>query len=138
MNSVLVQPLSRTTSMEKGWLEIYFELFKVRLTFLVVVTTLVGFYIGFRRHMDYALMLHTVLGTALVAGGASALNQLMESDYDALMHRTQQRPLPSCQLRPKAVLLIGCAAACLGLTYLLLAVNAVTSLLGAFSLFSYL
>jgi protoheme IX farnesyltransferase len=124
--------------MEKGWLEIYFELFKVRLTFLVVVTTLVGFYIGFRRHMDYALMLHTVLGTALVAGGASALNQLMERDYDAVMHRTQQRPLPSGRLRPKAVLLIGCAAACFGLMYLVLAVNAFTSLLGAFSLFSYL
>jgi protoheme IX farnesyltransferase len=124
--------------MEKGWLEIYSELFKARLTFLVVVTTLVGFYIGFRGDMDYALMLHTVLGTALVAGGASALNQLMERDYDALMHRTQQRPLPSGRLRPKTVLLIGCAAACLGQMYLVLAVNAITALLGAFSLFIYL
>src|ERR1044071_4582137 len=93
MNSVLVQPLGRATSMEKGWLEIYSELFKARLTFLVVVTTLVGFYIGFRGDMDYALMLHTVLGTALVAGGASAFNQIMESDYEAPKNPNQQRPL---------------------------------------------
>jgi protoheme IX farnesyltransferase len=102
------------------------------------LTTLVGFYVGFRGHVDYLLMLHTVLGTALVASGASALNQLMERDYDARMRRTQQRPLPSGRLQPQTVLMIGCVSAGLGLVYLALAVNGITCLLGACSLFSYL
>jgi len=135
---VTAQPLSPAAPLEKSWVEVYSELFKARLTCLVVLTTLVGFYVGFRGHVDYLLMLHTVLGTALVASGASALNQLMERDYDARMRRTQQRPLPSGRLQPQTVFMIGCVAAGLGLVYLALAVNGITCLLGACSLFSYL
>ena len=124
--------------MEKGWFEIYSEHFKARLTLLVVLTTTVGCYVGFPGNVDYRLMLHTVLGTALVASAASALNQLMERDYDARMRRTQQRPLPSGRLQPQTVLLVGCVAAGLGLAYLALAVNTLTCLLAAFSLLSYL
>src|SRR4051812_9727750 len=83
-------------------------------------------------------MLHTLLGTALVAAGASALNQLLERDYDAKMRRTQTRPLPSGRLQPQTVLTIGCAAAVAGIIYLALAVNLTTSLIGAFTLISYL
>jgi protoheme IX farnesyltransferase len=117
---------------------VYADLFKARLTFLVLLTTLVGFYIGFRGPVDYVLMLHTLLGTALVAGGASALNQLLERDYDAKMRRTQDRPLPSGRLQPQTVLLVGCVCAVLGLVYLALAVNLVTCLIEAFSLTAYL
>ena len=101
------QTLSPAAAAEKSWLEVYTELFKARLTFLVLLTTLVGFYLGFRGPVDYLLMLRTLLGTALVAGGASALNQLLERDYDAKMRRTQDRPLPSGRLQPETVLLIG-------------------------------
>src|SRR5215470_8825665 len=138
MNSATVQRLSRAASMEKGWFEIYSELFKARLTLLVVLTTTAGCYVGFPGNVDYRLMLHTVLGTALLASAASALNQLMERDYDARMRRTQQRPLPSGRLQPQTVLLVGCVAAGLGLAYLALAVNTLTCLLAAFSLLSYL
>src|SRR2546425_7527883 len=75
---------------DKSCLAVFAELIKARLTFLVVVTTLVGFYVGFQGEMDYALMLHTVLGTALVAGGAAALNQLMERELDARMRRSEE------------------------------------------------
>src|SRR5215472_900335 len=91
---------------EKSWASVYSELFKARLTFLVLLTTLVGFYLGFRGTVNYLLMLHTLLGTALVASGASALNQLWERKYDAKMRRTQSRPLPSGRLQPQTVLLI--------------------------------
>src|SRR5204863_5383501 len=105
---------------------------KARLTVLVLLTTLVGFYLGCRGRVDYLLMLHTLLGTALVAAGASALNQLLEKDYDAKMRRTQGRPLPSGKLQPQTVLIVGVSTAVLGMVYLALAVNLITSLIGGF------
>jgi len=132
------QPLTQVALVEKSWLAVYAELFKARLTFLVVLTTLVGFYIGSAGPVDYLLLIHTVLGTALVASGASALNQLWERKYDAHMRRTQDRPLPSGRMQPQSVLMIGCTCAFAGLGYLALAVNLVTCLIGAASLLTYL
>lgn len=123
---------------EKGWMAIYADLIKARLTFLVVLTTLVGFYLGSPNHVDYLLMLHAVLGTALVASGAAALNQLLEREYDAKMRRTKDRPLPSGRLQPTTVMVFGGVCACAGLLDLALAVNLTTSVIGAISLLSYL
>ena len=129
--------LSQVASSEKSWLAVYADLFKARLTFLVLLTTLVGFYIGSVVTVNYVLMLHTILGTAMVASGASALNQLWEREYDARMRRTQDRPLPSGRLQPQFVLFVGCALSVVGLGYLGLAVNWLTCLLGACSLLTY-
>src|SRR5258706_2772646 len=133
-----VQPLSPAAVTERGWVGVYADLFKARLTFLVLLTTLVGFYLGFRGPVDYLLMFHTVIGTALVAGGASALNQLLEREHDARMRRTQDRPLPSGRLQPQTVLIVGGVASMAGLIYLAAAVNLLTSLIGAATLLSYL
>jgi heme o synthase len=122
---------------EKGWVAVYADLFKARLTLLVLLTTFVGFYFGYRGPVDYLLMLHTLLGTALVAAGASALNQLWERQFDAKMRRTQDRPLPSGRLQPQTVLVLGCWLAVLGLLYLGLAVNLTTCLVAAASLLTY-
>ena len=132
-----VQSLTPVVSVEKSWPAVYAELFKARLTFLVLLTTLVGFYIGATGPVNYWLMLHTVLGTALVAAGASALNQLWERKHDARMRRTQDRPLPSGRLQPQTVLLVGCATGLAGLAYLAIAVNLLTSAIGAASLLTY-
>ena len=123
---------------EKSRVAGYADLFKARLTFLVLLTTLVGFYMGLRGPVEPWLLAHTLAGTALLAAGASALNQLWERQYDARMRRTQDRPLPSGRLQPPAVLRIGCGCASAGLLYLALAVNPTTSLLGAITLFTYL
>ena len=136
--ATIVQSLSRAEPTDKGWLAIYADLFKARLTLLVLLTTAVGFYLGFRGPVGYLLMVHTLLGTALVASGASALNQLFEREYDARMRRTQERPLPSGRMQPQTVLVVGSALAAIGLVYLARAVNLTTSLIGAFSLLSYL
>lgn len=117
---------------------VFGELLKLRLTLLVLLTTLVGFYVGFRGPMNYALMLHTVFATALVAGGAAALNQLLERVHDAKMRRTAGRPLPSGRLQPTAVLIYGAACSAAGLIWLALAVNLLTSFLGAITLVLYL
>ena len=86
--------LSGAAMMEKSWTAVFTDLVKARLTTLVLLTTLVGFYLGWRGPMDYALMFHALLGTALVASGAAALNQLLEREHDARMRRTANRPLP--------------------------------------------
>jgi protoheme IX farnesyltransferase len=130
--------LSEGIPAEKGWVAVYADLLKARLTTLVLLTTLVGFYLGCRGPVNYWLMLHTLLGTALVASGAAALNQLIEREHDGKMRRTRGRPLPSGRLQPPTVMAFGGACACAGLLYLALAVNLTTSVTGAVSLLSYL
>jgi protoheme IX farnesyltransferase len=129
--------LTHSIPLERSWLAVYADLFKARLTFLVLLTTLVGFYVGFRGPLDYHLLLHTLVGTALVASGGSALNQLFEREYDARMRRTCDRPLPSGRLQPGTVLAIGIASTGLGLIYLIQAVNLPTGLLGATTFVTY-
>jgi heme o synthase len=133
-----LEVLSPAVAAEKSWASVFADLIKARLTTLVLLTTLVGFYIGWRGPMDFALMFHLLAGTALVASGASALNQLLERDYDAKMRRTQNRPLPSGRLQPTTVMLFGGASSTAGLMYLALAVNLLTSVIAAVTLISYL
>jgi len=123
---------------ERSLASVLADLIKARLTTLVLLTTLVGFYIGWRGPMNFLLLFHLLAGTALVASGASALNQLLERDYDAKMRRTQNRPLPSGRLLPTTVMLFGGATSTAGLMYLALAVNLLTSVIAAVTLVSYL
>ena len=111
---------------------------KARLTLLVVLTTSVGFYSGSASPVDFALLLHATWGTALLASGASVLNQLMEREFDALMRRTADRPLPSGRVSPTTALGLGTSLSVLGMAWLLFAVNPLTALLGAVTLVSYI
>ena len=133
-----VQSLTAAALADKSRMAVFGELIKARLTFLVLLTTLVGFYLGFRGPMDYLLMLHTLLGTGLVASGAAALNQFLERQHDARMRRTEDRPLPSGRLLPDTALMFGGLSSAAGLIDLALAVNLETSVLGAITLCSYL
>src|SRR5438105_4453616 len=108
---------------EKSWAAVFADLVKARLTMLVLLTTLVGFYLGWHGAMNFALMFHALLGTALVASGAAALNQLLEREYDAKMRRTASRPLPSGRLQPTTVAIFGGACSVAGLVYLAVLVN---------------
>jgi heme o synthase len=130
--------LEKAPATEKSLAAVLSELFKLRLTTLVLLTTLVGFYIGWRTTMAYGLLFSTMLGTLLVAMGAAALNQFLEREFDAKMRRTEDRPIPSGRLMPEAALIIGGVCAGAGLIYLNFAVNPLTALLGAVTLASYL
>jgi protoheme IX farnesyltransferase len=123
---------------EKSWTAVFSDLVKARLTTLVLLTTAVGFYIGETGAINWLLFFNTLAATGLVAMGASALNQLLEREYDAKMLRTQDRPLPSGRLQPTTVMLFGGICSVAGLVYLALAVNLLTSVLGAVTLVSYL
>ena len=122
----------------KSWTAVFSDLVKARLTTLVLLTTAVGFYIGEIGAINWFLFFNTLAATGLVAMGASALNQLLERDYDAKMRRTQDRPLPSGRLQPTTVAIFGGVSSVAGLVYLALAVNLLTSVLGAVTLVSYL
>lgn len=118
MNELRVTALS---GFERPWA--YVTLTKPDVTFLVVITTVAGFYLGSRGPLDWPLLLHTLGGTLLVAGGTAALNQYIEREMDSLMRRTAARPLPSGLLQPREVLIFGISTIVVGIAWLLLAVN---------------
>jgi heme o synthase len=137
MKEFSAEILSASTT-EKSWTAVFSDLVKARLTTLVLLTTAVGFYIGETGAINWFLFFNTLAATGLVAMGASALNQLLEREYDAKMRRTQDRPLPSGRLQPTTVAIFGGVSSVAGLVYLALAVNLLTSVLGAVTLVSYL
>ncbi|MGI8891412.1 MAG: heme o synthase [Chthoniobacterales bacterium] len=114
------------------------ELVKARLTFLVLVTTAVGFYAGWRGAMDFVALLHAVFGTALAAAGAAALNQWWEYKFDAIMVRTRMRPIPSGRMLPREGLLVGTSLGLGGVIYLAAAVNVISAVLAAATIVIYL
>ncbi len=118
----------------------FYELTKPRLNFLVIITTMVGYYMAAGASMygwQWLLLLHTLIGTALTAASAGTLNQYIERRYDALMPRTADRPLPAGRLSPGEALLFAVTLGVAGVVYLTLLVNPLTAALGAFTLLSY-
>ncbi len=115
----------------------YLELTKPGITRLVSLTAAAGFYLAARDHIDLAALLNTVIGTALVASGASALNQYAERLPDARMRRTAGRPLPSGRVTPGHALVFAWAISLAGVLYLLLLVNAAAALVDAATLLIY-
>ncbi len=87
----------------------YVTLTKPDVSFLVLITTAAGYYMGVRGPVNWLHMLHTVFGTMLIAGGTAALNHYIERDSDRYMRRTASRPLPSGLLQPPEVLYFGLA-----------------------------
>lgn len=121
----------------------YWALTKPEVNFLIVIATCAGFYMAFGgtrgpENFPALLLAHTLLGTALVASGAGALNQYVERRFDALMRRTGNRPLPSGRLKPSAALWFGLALSVAGSFYLAAFVNPLASLLSIATLASYL
>ena len=135
----LAEPLSEATATaDKARSGVLSELFKARLTSLVLLTTLVGFYLGQRGGMNWLLLINTLLGTGLLACGAAALNQYLERDFDALMDRTADRPLPAGLIQPQTVVVLGGVLSVAGLLWLAFGANLLTAVLGAVTLISYL
>jgi protoheme IX farnesyltransferase len=109
----------------------YFELTKPRISAMVLVTVAVSAFMAHCGPPAPWLLLHTLVGTALVAASASAWNQHLERSSDAMMRRTADRPLPAGRLSDAQVLGFGGLTIVLGLAYLALAVNPLTAALGA-------
>src|SRR6202044_2405967 len=121
---------------EKPWA--YVVLTKPDVTFLVVITTVAGFYLGSTGPMEWTRLMNTLIGTLLVAGGTAALNQYVERDMDAVMRRTATRPLPAGTLKPTEVLIFGAVTIVLGTAWLVLAVNLLAAMVALATSLSYL
>ena len=116
----------------------YLELTKPSVVWLIVMSTAVGFYLGSSGPFSLLLFAHTLLATALLAGGTGALNQWAERDVDSRMRRTEQRPLPARRLRSHPALGFGIAITLAGAAYLALAVNLLSAGLGLLTTACYL
>ncbi len=114
----------------------FVELTKPRITALVLVTAAVGYAVGGGAALSAINFILFMVGTALLCGGASALNQYLERDADARMTRTSRRPLPAGRLTPPDALAFGLTISAVGLV-VLAGVNLLTLALGAASLLSY-
>jgi protoheme IX farnesyltransferase len=108
-----------------GLLSQYLALTKARLSALVLVTTAVGFVLATPESasINWSRLLWTMLGTALCAGCASALNQLWEISRDARMLRTRSRPLPSGAMSPMHAFIAAMVMGYLGVAMLGLGAN---------------
>jgi heme o synthase len=115
----------------------FWEMTKPGITLMVTLTAGLGFLLAEQDRFSFLLLVHTLLGTALISAGASVLNQVLERDPDSLMQRTANRPLPAGRMNPDVALSFGVLLAILGLVELTVAVNLLTALLGAMALAGY-
>src|SRR5882757_1055709 len=99
---------------ESTTLSDYWALTKPEVNLLILITTAVGFYLGWGNEahpLSVISLFNTLLGTLLVASGTGTLNQYIERGFDAQMRRTVQRPAAAGRLKPQAVLVFGIALA---------------------------
>jgi protoheme IX farnesyltransferase len=116
----------------------YVALTKPDVSFLVLMTTAAGFYMGARGPIAWLHMIHVVFGTMLIAGGTAALNHYIERDSDGSMRRTASRPLPSGLLQPREALLFGVALSVAGAVDLHFVAGMLAAGLGVATCLSYL
>ncbi len=139
--STLSQPLPAERNAAFGLLQDYAELFKARVTSLIVMTAWCGFYFGALKSGASSLswtLLHALLGIGLVAGGTAGLNECIEHEEDGLMHRTERRPLPAKRMTLRHATVVSILATCIGVVYLALACNLLTGMLALATSVSYL
>ncbi len=115
----------------------YLELMKPRIMLMILITTAFSFYLGNKGFTPFSLLVITLIGTALVKGGAAALNHFLERDQDALMDRTKHRPIPAGIISSQNALSFGILLILSGIIVLVLYVNLLTAFLGLLTAFLY-
>ncbi len=113
------------------------ELTKPRIVLMVMLTAAVGFWMATPTGSQLLVLFHVLMGTAMVAAGTNALNQVAERDADALMRRTRGRPLPAGRLDVAAAAVFAWLIGVVGIAYLAVFVNGLTAGLAAATLMSY-
>ena len=121
------------------------ELIKINISFLVLVTCYIGYYLGLRSEglmmvelQSWVTFFYLIVGTFLSSSGASMLNQYMEREYDSKMLRTKNRPLPSNKVDPQTVLLVGLFLCLFGPFILFYFINFLTALISFLTIITYL
>jgi protoheme IX farnesyltransferase len=126
---------SRSTQAVKD----YLELTKPSITWLILLSTAIGYSFGLGgAGLHWLTLVHTLLGTGLLASGTATLNEWYERDADSKMRRTRTRPIPSGRVSAGGALAFGIGLSVLGFVDLALAVNLVAALWGMAAIISYL
>jgi heme o synthase len=139
-NEILTASAVRTASESKSVLRTlrsFIVLAKPEITLMVMISAAVASLMA-SDSLRIIVLVHTVVGIGLLAAGASGLNQFFERELDGRMRRTARRPLPAGELSPRQALVFGVAVSFAGMLYVFLLLNALTALLGLFTLISYL
>jgi heme o synthase len=116
----------------------FITLTKPDVSFLVLITTAAGYYMGARGPVNWLHLLHTVFATMLIAAGTAALNHYIERESDRFMRRTAGRPLPTGVVQPREALIFGVALCVAGAIDLYFVGGLLTASLGVITCVSYL
>lgn len=117
-------------------IEDFYELTKPRLSFLSVVTAIVG-YLSANPSRDFGVLISLLFGTSLAAGGAAVLNQWIERDADAKMARTRERAIPAGRVHPLHALVYGLGLSIIGSLILYIGANSLAGTLTAITIATY-
>ena len=122
----------------------YLELVKINISFLVIITCYIGFYLGLRyqglkmiEFQSLVTFFYLVLGTFISSSGASILNQYFEVEYDKKMNRTKNRPLPRNEINIRKAFVVGCLFSIMGPLILFVKINFLTSVISFLTIFIY-
>jgi len=116
----------------------YIELLKPNIMSLVLVTTVLGYYLGGNGIDSWSRLGMVLFGTALTAGGSGALNHYLERDSDKLMDRTKNRPIPTGVIPPADALIFGVILVVFGTVFLAYKINLLTGFLSIMTSFLYI
>jgi len=116
----------------------FIELTKPRITILILISTALGYYLAESEMINYLNFFYTILGTAILSGGAGTINHCIEKDLDMLMDRTKSRPIPAGLISINTALNFGLAQSIIGFAILWVLVNQLTAILGLATIVLYL
>lgn len=120
----------------RGRIEDFYELTKPRLSFLSVLTAIIG-YLAASPSRDLNILISLLIGTSLAAGGAAVLNQWFEREADAKMVRTRERAIPAGRVHPRHALIYGLGLSVLGCLILYSGANSLAGILAAITIVTY-
>ncbi len=130
-----IQEIKATGVREK--LAAYLELTKPRIAFLLVLTSAAGFYLGADKGFNFVVFINAMIGITLLAFGVATLNQVWEIKTDALMKRTEKRPLVIGTITKNEALIFGILQCVIAEIYLTFLVNGLTAILGLIVIVGY-
>ena len=130
--------MKRTPQKASSTLEAYFELTKPSITFLILISTALGYYLGGDGINEYKSFILTLIGSCLVSSGAGVLNHFAEMESDWLMERTKKRPLPTGMIDPYNARLFGLFLSIIGTGILYFFINPLTAILALVTISLYL
>jgi len=118
--------------------EAYYELTKPSITFMILVSTALGYFMGGNGISNYQHFILTLLGSCLISSGSGALNHFAEAESDKIMHRTNLRPIPAGIILPEKAMIFGIALIFIGSGILYFFINTLTCVLALITALMYL